>query len=40
MVIGLPDEIKYMKDLMFSKDLIGEFTDFKEALQAMMTYCL
>ena len=40
MAIGLPDEIKYMKDLMFSKDLMDEFTDFKEALQAMMTYDL
>jgi len=40
MAIGLPDEIKYMKDLMFSKDLIDDFTDFKEALQAMMTYDL
>jgi len=34
----LPDEIKYMKDLMFSNDLMGEFPDFKETLKAMMTY--
>ena len=37
LVNGLPDEFKYMKDLMFSKDLIGKFPDFKETLQAMMT---
>ena len=40
LVNGLPDEFKYMKDLMFSKDLMGEFPDFKETLQAMMTYDL
>jgi hypothetical protein len=40
LINGLPDEFKYMKDLMFSKDLMGEFPDFKETLQAMMTYDL
>ena len=40
LVNGLPDDFKYMKDLMFSKDLMGEFPDFKETLQAMMTYDL
>ena len=36
LINGLPDEFKYMKDLMFSKDLMGEFPDFKETLHAMM----
>jgi hypothetical protein len=40
LVNGLPDEFKYMKDLMFSKDLMGEFPVFKETLQAMMMYDL
>ena len=40
LVNGLPDDFKYMKDLMFSKDLMGKFPDFKETLQAMMTYDL
>jgi len=40
LVNGLPDEFKYMKDLMFSKDLMGEFPDFKKTLQVMMTYDL
>jgi hypothetical protein len=40
LINGLPEEFKYMKDLMFSKDLMGEFPDFKETLQAMMTYDL
>ena len=40
LVNGLPDEFKYMKDLMFSKDLMGEFPDFQATLQAMMTYDL
>jgi hypothetical protein len=40
LVNGLPDEFKYMKDLMFSKDLMGEFPDFKDTLQAMITYDL
>ena len=40
LVNGLPDEFKCMMDLMFSKDLMGEFPDFKETLQAMMTYDL
>ena len=40
LVNGLPDEFKYMKDLMFSKDLMGAFPDFKETLQAMMNYDL
>ena len=43
LVNGLTDEFKYMKDLMFSKDLMGEFPDgpdFEETLQAMMTYDL
>ena len=35
LINGLPDEFKYMKDLMVSKDLMGEFPDFKETLQAM-----
>ena len=40
LINGLPDEFKYMKDLLFSKDLMGAFPDFKETLQAMMTYDL
>ena len=32
LINGLPDEFKYMKDLMFSKDLMGEFPDLKETL--------
>ena len=40
LINGLPDEFKYMKDLMFSKDLMGKIPDFKETLQAMMTYDL
>jgi hypothetical protein len=40
LVNGLPDEFKYMKDLMFSKDLMGEIPDFQATLQAMMIYDL
>ena len=40
LVNGLPDEFKYMKDLMFSKDLMGKIPDFQATLQAMMTYDL
>ena len=28
LINGLPDEFKYMKDLIFSKDLMGAFHDF------------
>ena len=40
LINGLPDEFKYMKDLMFSKDLMGAFHDFKETLLSMITYDL